>query len=252
MTGDAGTSRNGAVHNYYTCFNKKRRQGCKKKSEPLEAIERYVVEQTVKFILKPGQLEIIAKKIAAFHKQDCGAGKIDEETQRLAAVEKEINGCVDALIKTSNKTALQRINERLALLEQQKEDAELQIAKLKITASMAITADDCAAWLRTFCDGNIEDADFRRRIIYAFVNSVFVYDDKIAIYYNIGELSNGKPVTLAEHESYVQGAAGVLIASPMGSHIVIIRTSSLFIRRSDYLFLWKNSVNLSIDCPFKI
>lgn len=220
MTGDAGTSRNGAVHNYYTCFNKKRRQGCTKKSEALEAIERYVVGQTVEFILKPGQLEIIAKKIAAFHKQDCGADKIDEEKRRLAAVEKEINDCVDALIKTSNKTALQRINERLALLEQQKEDAELQIAKLNITASMSISAEDCEAWLQTFCNGDIEDADFRRRIIYAFVNSVFVYDDKIAIYYNIGELSNGKPITLAEHESYVQGAAGVRIALLSGSHVV--------------------------------
>lgn len=212
MTGDAGTSRNGAVHNYYTCFNKKRRQGCTKKSEPLEAIERYVVAQTVEFILKPGRRELIAKKIAAFHKQDCGAEKIDEEKRRLAAIEKEINDCVDALLKTSSKTALQRINERLALLEQQKEDAELQIAKLNITASMSITAEACDAWLCTFCDGDIEDADFRRRIIYAFVNSVFVHDDKIAIYYNIGDLSGEKPVTFAEHlkyiQNYIQGAGG--------------------------------------------
>lgn len=217
MTGDAGTSRNGDRYNYYTCFNHKKRQGCKKKSERLEEIEAYVVAQTVAFILQPGRLEAIAEKIAAFHRKDSGEEKIQAEEKRLAAIEREINDCVSALIKTSNALALQNINERLDVLQAQKEDAELQLAKLRIAADMAITAAECAAWLRTFCDGTPDDPDFCRRIIYAFINSIFAYDDKLVIYYNIGDLSDGHTVTLEENERYISGSAGVRIASPMGS-----------------------------------
>jgi len=72
---------------------------------------------------------------------------------------------------------------------------------------MALTDADCLALLKTFCNGNISDSDYRREIIYAFVNSVFVYDDKIVIYYNIGEMADGKPLTLEESNAIIAAAA---------------------------------------------
>ena len=208
MTGDAGTGKNGARFYYYTCHNRKRWKKCKKKSEKLAEIEQEVVRQTVGFILCPSRIDVIAEKIAAFHKKDCGADKIDAETRRLENIEREINACVDALIKTSNQLALDRINERLALLELQKSDAEITLEKLKIAADMSITAAEVSAWLRTFCDGSLDDPDFCRRIIYAFINSVFVYDDKLAVYYNLGDLSGGKLVSWAENTEYISNSGG--------------------------------------------
>ena len=166
------------------------------------------MRQTVGFILCPSRIDVIAEKIAAFHKKDCGADKIDAETRRLENIEREINACVDALIKTSNQLALDRINERLALLELQKSDAEITLEKLKIAADMSITAAEVSAWLRTFCDGSLDDPDFCRRIIYAFINSVFVYDDKLAVYYNLGDLSGGKLVSWAENTEYISNSGG--------------------------------------------
>lgn len=208
MTGDAGTGRDGARRYYYTCHNHKRYHKCKKKAERLEVMERYAVEETVKFILNPQRIDSIAEKIAAFHKKDCGEDKISAEERRLADIDKEINGCVDALIKTSNKAALDKINEKLDVLQRQKEDAEVTLAKLKITADMSITSAEVAEWLRTFCEGDISDEDFRRRIIYAFINSIFVYDDKIIVYYNISDFSDGKTVSWAENEEYIRNAGG--------------------------------------------
>ena len=166
------------------------------------------MRQTVGFILCPSRIDVIAEKIAAFHKKDCGADKINAETRRLENIEREINACVDALIKTSNQLALDRINERLALLELQKSDAEITLEKLKIAADMSITAAEVSAWLRTFCDGSLDDPDFCRRIIYAFINSVFVYDDKLAVYYNLGDLSGGKLVSWAENTEYISNSGG--------------------------------------------
>ncbi|WP_268873186.1 recombinase zinc beta ribbon domain-containing protein [Christensenella intestinihominis] len=34
MVGDSGTSSNGTVHYYYSCLERKKRRGCKKKSIP--------------------------------------------------------------------------------------------------------------------------------------------------------------------------------------------------------------------------
>lgn len=39
-------------------------------------------------------------------------------------------------------------------------------------------------WISQYKDGNINDPDYRREIIDTFVNSVYVYDDKLLLTYN--------------------------------------------------------------------
>ena len=40
-----------------------------------------------------------------------------------------------------------------------------------------------SAWLRQFCAGDSFNPAFRRRIIDVFINTVYLYDDKLIIYY---------------------------------------------------------------------
>ena len=72
------------------------------------------------------------------------------------------------------------------------------------------------AWLRSFCKGDLFDMNFRRRIIDVLVNSVFVFDDKIIIYYNV---RGGKQVSYVEMlESYgEEGCPGPDDDLPEGS-----------------------------------
>ena len=54
-------------------------------------------------------------------------------------------------------------------------------------------------WVGRYKDGNIHDPDYRREIIDTFVNSVFVYDDKLILTYNYKDGS--QTLTLQEIEA---------------------------------------------------
>ena len=41
------------------------------------------------------------------------------------------------------------------------------------------------AFLRGFCSGDLFDEDFRRRLIKTLVNCIYLFDDKVVIYYNV-------------------------------------------------------------------
>ena len=47
------------------------------------------------------------------------------------------------------------------------------------------TKEQVIAWLKTFCKGDPLDEEFRRRIIDVFINSVYLYDNKMVVFYNI-------------------------------------------------------------------
>ena len=54
-------------------------------------------------------------------------------------------------------------------------------------------------WISRYKDGNINDPDYRREIIDTFVNSVYVYDDKLLLTYNYRDGS--QTLTLKEIEA---------------------------------------------------
>ena len=48
-----------------------------------------------------------------------------------------------------------------------------------------MTTDDVTKWLKGFCKGDLFDMDFRRRIIDVLINAIYLYDDRVVIYYNV-------------------------------------------------------------------
>lgn len=66
---------------------------------------------------------------------------------------------------------------------------------MRILSRKSFTIDQYKEWLKKFTNGDPTDPEFQRKIIDAFVNSVYVFDDKIVIYYNI---KGGKQVSYME------------------------------------------------------
>ena len=83
----------------------------------------------------------------------------------------------------------------MELLDVQKTDLEIDIAKLRVAARVQLTEEQIKVWLKQFCKGDLDDMEFRERIIDVFINSVYLYDDKTVIYYNI---EGGKQVSYME------------------------------------------------------
>lgn len=91
----------------------------------------------------------------------------------------------EALIKSKSTSIIEKINNKAEQLEIQKEDTEIELAELQIATDIQITYDEVYEWLERFCKGDLFDIEFRKRIIDVFINSIFLYDDKVIIYYNI-------------------------------------------------------------------
>ena len=189
MVGECGRGHNGTTYYYYTCANRKKSHSCNKSNEKKDFIEWYVVEQTLQYVLTPSRIAYIAE-----YDKEFAGDKIDESEKAVKQLEFELNKLVDALIDAP-KIAHKRIYEKMESLEAQKAALENDLIKLKIAHDIRFTEEEVRAWLKRFCTGDLFDPEFRRNIIETFINSVYLYDDRVIIFYNI---KGGKQISKLE------------------------------------------------------
>lgn len=209
MLGVSGKGRHGDMHYYYSCGNRRRTQTCNKAHEKKDFIEWYVVEQTVKYVLTPERMKQIAVAVVAEYDKEFNSTKVRDLEKRIAKLDRDIDKYIDMLLDVP-KSARARINEKIELADQQKCDLQIDLAKLKIANGIRYTEADIIAWLKQFCKGDLFDEAFRRRIIDVFVNCVYLYDDRIVIFYNI---KGGKQISYMEMQEAMDGIEG-----PSGSY----------------------------------
>jgi len=83
-------------------------------------------------------------------------------------------------------------------LETQRDSLKAGILQLQLERRK-FTKEEIVEWISKYKYGNINDLDYRKEIIDTFVNSVFVYDDKLVLTYNYKDGS--QTLTLQEIES---------------------------------------------------
>jgi len=198
MIGDHGTSKGGQKHHYYTCQARKNKKACNKKSEKKDFIEWYIVEQTLEYVLMPARMEIIAAAVVAEYDKEFNSTRITDMDKRLSKVERDITKLFDMMLETNSKSIMQNCERKIEELELQKTDLEIDMAKLRVASGIRYTKEDIISWLKVFCKGDLFDMEFRKRIIDVFINSVYLYDDKVVIYYNIKE---GKQISYIEMQN---------------------------------------------------
>ena len=88
--------------------------------------------------------------------------------------------------------------ECLEELETQRDSLKASIAQLALERRK-FTKEEVVDWISRYKDGNINDPDYRREIIDTFVNSVYVYYDKLLLTYNYRDVS--QTLTLKEIEA---------------------------------------------------
>ena len=221
LVGESGRGRRGSVYHYYACGKKKKSHTCPKKNEKKGFLEWFVVEQTVEYVLMPERIEYIAERLVKKYDEefnDKGIKSLERQAQKL---ENEISAAVDASL-TAPERVRPRYYEKIETLETQKADIEMNISTLKIAAGHRYTKTQIVSWLKTFCKGDELDADFQKRIIDVLINSVYVYDDKIVIYYNV---KDGKQISYIEacgdipdNETGFEECGGVRISDDTPRH----------------------------------
>jgi hypothetical protein len=221
MVGESGRGKGGTIYNYYACSNRKKLHTCNKANEKKDFIEWYVVEQTVDYVLNPDRIEVIAKAVVAEYDKEFNDKELKRLERLIAKLDRDIDTAVDLMIANTNKTVRERTEKRIEELETQKVDAEIEFSKMQIANGIRYTKEDIILWLRQFCKGDIMDDEYRQQIIDVFVNKVFLYDDKIAIFYNI---KSGKEVSFIDvsheldnvepEEERVEGSVRISTVTP--------------------------------------
>ena len=227
LAGECGKSRTGEYHYYYTCSKRKRQKACKKMNEKKGFLEWYVTEQTVEYVLTPERIDYIAARIVAAYDDEFNAAKIKDMEGRIMRLDGDIHKAALASLEAPDK-ARKPYYDIIESLEAQKSDIELDLSRLRIANGIRYTEEQITAWLKIFCRGNPLDVDFQRRIIDVFINSVYVYDNKIIIYYNIKE---GKQVSYMEMlDTTEEPPEGGSADSCNGVDVVRISTDKLEMR----------------------
>ena len=185
MNGESGTSKTGAVHNYSSCYSRKRKQGCDKRPLRKEWIETIVAQDALN-LLTDDTIEEMADMALFQSEQDM------KETTRipvLTARQKEIEQGIFNITKAIEKgVASDTLLNRLTDLEKEKKSILKQITE-ENKLFYQIDRKQITGWLYQFKNGDISDDSFKRQLIDLLVNSVTVWDEpdgyRITTAYNL-------------------------------------------------------------------
>jgi len=184
MAGESGKGRQGVIYNYYSCHTRKKHHECQKKNEKKDAVESTVVREAIRFIRDPKNLDKAVQGVLAEYEKEFGQTQIKELEKKKDRLEADLNNVVEAIAKTPGRGQA-RLIEKLDVLEAQKNDLEIDIAKLRIAQGIQPTEVEVKAWLTQFSTGDPNDSDFRKWIIDVLVNAVYLYDTYMVIFFNL-------------------------------------------------------------------
>lgn len=185
MVGKSGTSKTGIKHYYYACYNRITKHLCDKKHEKKEELENCVIVQALDYIFQPENIEEIANGILLEWNESKTALKIQELENKIKRIDRELDNIFNKFLKTDSVEMQKRLNEQANSYELQKQDIEQEIKKLKLTQTIIHTKEEVKVILNHYLKYNKDDLTFKKKIINGFINSVYVYDDKLVVYYNV-------------------------------------------------------------------
>ena len=178
MFGECGTGRNKVVHHYYKCATAKRFKTCKKKTVRKEWLEDLVVAETMKLIQDDAVIDAIVAEVMELQDQENTTLPLLEKQMREVenGIENMLNAIQAGVLTNSTKSRLEK-------LEAQQKELEVRIAEEKI-ARPRLSENQVRFWLTRFrkLDPNVKS--HRETLINAFVNAVYLYDEKVLITFN--------------------------------------------------------------------
>ena len=124
------------------------------------------------------------------------------ETQK--SIDNMLNAIQQGIFTTSTK-------ERLEALEREKSDLSVQIIKEELSRPN-LTKEQILFWIHKFRKLNPKKLEHRRRLINSFLNSVYLFDDKIIIDCNYKD--GTETITFEEIENSALGSDLTSLAAP--------------------------------------
>ena len=192
MGGESGTSHMGNTYYYYKCGNAKRhgKAHCDLKAIRKEPLERFVVETAIKVIFSDEIIERLIDLIMEAQQQENTRLPILKD--QLRDTEKRLANLLEAIEQgILTPTTKQRLDE----LEARKEALNTSILEEELKKPV-LTREWMRFWFEKFRKGDMRNMEHQRQIIDTFVNSVYVFDDRVVLNFNFTD--DAKTVTREE------------------------------------------------------
>lgn len=220
MVGESGTSQQRKlVHRYYKCVSVKKHKGCDKKTVRKEWIEDIVIEQIMRIIFDDDLIKKLADTVLEIQGTENTTlpllRKQYAEIQR--GIDNMLNAIQQGIITSSTK-------ERLEELEQQKSEIAVKITKEEMRRP-TLTKEQIVFWFERFRKLNTNKLEHRRRLIDSFINSIYLYDDRMVITFNYKDGS--KTITMEEIENSAISSDLTSLAAPKIEECSLERSSIL-------------------------
>ena len=217
MAGVSGTSKTGITHRYYHCRAAKIKKICDKKRIQKDLIENIVLDCTINM---PNDEKLIDRIVdTCYELQLRDNTKLPVMTNRLKQIEKELDNVMTA-IKQGILTPT--VKQALDELEQEKADLELAISKEKIERP-TLSKEQIKYWICKFrlIDRNNETQV--QQLINTFINSIYVYDDKLLITFNYKD--GEKCIDHSEIQEYMQKRKTLIISRTIRVRLLLFLVS---------------------------
>ena len=190
---------------YYACRAQRKHQ-CKKRAIRQDWIEGIVLRHLTRLAKNMDLLAFIAENTYQYYlAQNTDTTYTKSLQKALDETDRAINNLLRAIeAGIFNESTKERMNE----LEEQKKDLRLALAAAKLKEDLALKKEHIVFFLHQFAEMDYSDIDCQKRLIKTFLNSVFVYDDKVVLTFNY----SGDDQTITLHE--IDGGLGHSICIP--------------------------------------
>ena len=133
---------------------------------------------TVSKVFDSVEIDRIADAIVSLQEQENTT--LPALRQQLGECEKAIENMLNA-IQAGILTASTK--ERLEKLEAQREELKLAISQAQLMKPR-YTKEQIVSWISRFKYGKADDPEYQKQIIDTFINSIYVFDDRLVFTYN--------------------------------------------------------------------
>lgn len=180
LIGISGKSHTGATHHYYTCSGVKK-VGCKKKSVRRDYIEEKVLAEC-RGVLDDETISAIAKTVSNMYEKGRDSSYAKKLHKELKKTEDAIENLLRAL-ELGQEASL--IVARIAEKKEEKESIEAKLAEEEFAQNFP-SETEINFFLTRLRDGSINDQRYRKTLVNLLVNKIFLYDDSMKVYANVG------------------------------------------------------------------
>lgn len=188
MLGESGHGKQGRKYEYYKCIERKRTGGCDMRTVRKDMIEDLVLDHAISLLRSDGMIEMVTDAVWDYYE------RTDETSTKLSAIEAELAGTKKAIANLVTAVEkgmpydavsgrMEELRASCAALESAKADLELQ-------EKVRLEKDQIRFFLEQLRSTDIRTAKGKRRLIDAFVNAIYVFDDHLKVAYNFGDRSD--------------------------------------------------------------